>query len=61
MKPSEIRDMYPEERAGLLKEQQSELMIQRAKRDRGEEHRNFRNIRKNIARIKTIMHELGEI
>lgn len=61
LKAEEIRNMPPEERANLLKTQQDEYLMERSYRAQNKPHHQIKNYRKNIARIKTIMHENGEI
>jgi len=61
LKPEYIRKLSPDERKKLLKEQQELFVVEKAHRARGEDHRQMRNIRKNIARLKTIMHEYREL
>ena len=60
----EIREMKPEERATKLKELQNELLQQKAKASSGGAPENpgrLRELRRTIARIKTIQRELGEL
>lgn len=56
--------MKPEERATKLKELQNELLQQKAKASSGGAPENpgrLRELRRTIARIKTIQRELGEL
>ena len=63
LKPNEIRKMTPEERRKKLLELRRALLSYRVRKDRGalKETGKIREIRRDIARILTIMRELGEI
>lgn len=64
LRNNEIRDMRPEERMDELEKLQSELIRERALKSAGGAPENpgrIGEIRKTIARIKTIQHELKEI
>lgn len=62
LKPNDIRRMKPEERRKKLNELRKALMSYRIKKDRGalEETGKIRGIKRDIARILTVMRELGE-
>ncbi len=62
LKPDEIRRMTPEERRKKLSELRKALMSYKIKKDRGalEETGKIRGIKRDIARILTIMREMGE-
>lgn len=63
MKPDEIRRMTPEQRREYLEKLRRELMILESKRRRGtlKNTAKLKLIRKEIARVLTIMREFGEI
>jgi len=60
IKANVIREMSPEERVELLKEVNAELMIERTANHRAKPVYTLRALRKNVARIKTIMREEEE-
>jgi len=55
-----IRGMSPEERKELLKEVYAELMTERTANHRAKPVYTLRALRKNVARIKTIIREEEE-
>ncbi len=59
MKPSEIRDLTQEEIALKLRDKEAELykIRQQLKSGQLKKHRQSRSIKKDIARIKTIIKE----
>ena len=62
--PEEIRDMTPAERAAELEDLQTELLNDRAVKAAGGAPENpgrIKEIRKAIARIKTIQREEGDL
>ncbi|AKB12916.1 LSU ribosomal protein L29P [Methanosarcina thermophila] len=64
LRTSEIRAMTPEERADELENLKNELVRERALTSAGGAPENpgrIGEIRRTIARIKTIQHELNEI
>jgi len=60
IQPETIREMTPDERKELLKEVNVELMLERTANDRNKPVYTLRALRKNVARIKTIMKEMGD-
>lgn len=61
--PEEIRDMTPAEREVELDELETELLNMRAQQATGAQLENpgrLRELRRTIARIKTIQHEEGD-
>lgn len=62
LKPSEIRKMSPEERKKKLSELKKALISYEVKKNRGalKETGKIREVKRDIARILTIMRELGE-
>lgn len=63
LKPEEIRDMSEEERKEKLNELRDELLHEKGQAAMGgapESPGRIRAIRKNIARLMTIMNELNE-
>jgi len=63
MKIREIRQMSPEERAKKLKALKIKLITLRTRLKRGgiTNTSEIRNVKKDIARILTVMREMGEI
>jgi large subunit ribosomal protein L29 len=64
LRSSEVRNMSPEERADELETLKSELVRERALTSAGGAPENpgrIGEIRRTIARIKTIQHELNDI
>ena len=63
MKADEIRKMTPERRRELLEKLQRELIILKSKAKRGtlKQTARIRMLRRDIARVLTIMREFGEI
>ena len=59
MKPSEIRDMRPDERQEKLGDMKKQLFSLRtqAVTENLENRHAIRNVRRNIARVKTIMNQ----
>jgi len=62
LKPREIREMTPEERKKKLLELKKALLTYEIRKNRGalKETGKIRVIKRDIARILTIMRELGE-
>jgi ribosomal protein L29 len=60
IKAEHIRGLTKEERKDLLKEKQNELMELRVKQARGFSGVSTKKVKREIARIKTIMKELEE-
>jgi len=60
IQPEAIRRMTSEERKELLKEVNTELMIERTANHRAKPIYTLYALRKNVARIKTIMKEMGD-
>ncbi len=63
MKASEIRKMTTEQRFELLEKLRRELIILKSKAKRGtlKQTAKIRQIRKDLARLLTVMREYGEI
>ena len=63
MKASEIRKMTAEQRFELLEKLRRELIILKSKAKRGtlKQTARIRQIRKDLARLLTVMREYGEI
>jgi len=63
MKTREIRQMSPEDRAKKLKALKIKLITLRTRLKRGgiTNTSEIRNVKKDIARILTVMREMGEI
>jgi len=63
MKTREIRQMSPEERAKKLRALKIKLITLRTRLKRGgiTNTSEIRNVKKDIARILTVMREMGEI
>jgi ribosomal protein L29 len=57
---SELREMSPEERRNKLKDVQAELMTLRGNKASGHTVPMIYRARKEVARIKTVMRELGD-
>lgn len=63
MKARDIRRMSPEERAKVLRSLKIKLITLRTRLQRGgiTNTAEIRNVRRDIARILTVMREMGEI
>jgi len=61
MKVDLIREMTPDGRKELLEETRKELFEMRTKQQQGYNVHEMKQTRKDIAQIKTVMRELGEI